>query len=201
MTVPRPLSAPVLAAGLAMVLGACSGDAADPAGSGDAAASPAAASSAPAPPAGGTEPGAVLPLGDSGTLVWRAGGGVDGVVDLAVEAVRRQPARVLQGWVPADEVGDFVPYFVTASVTNAGDTDLGGAALPLYLHGAGGLLVPAASFGSDYARCPSTPLPEPFGPGERAEVCLVYTLAPGDEPEAVTFQPTSTDLAVAWQVG
>ena len=153
-----------------------------------------------AAPEAGTTPGTVLGLGEPASVAWQVGAGSTATVDLVVEQVRRKPARVLAGWVPDDEVARTTPYFVTAAVTNAGDTELGGAALPLYLRDAEGVLSPPVTFGGDYARCPSTPLPRRFAPGDEAALCLVYTLAPGAEADAVTFQPSSDEVGVAWQV-
>ncbi len=148
-----------------------------------------------------TAPGTTLALGESGTVAWQVDAETTGTLDLVVSQVQRKGRKVLAGWVPEDQIADAMPYFVRASVTNAGETELGGAALPLYLRDVSGVLTPAATFGSDFTRCPSTPLPESFAPGESAEICLVYTLAPKVAPDAMTFQPTSTELGVAWRVG
>ncbi len=147
-----------------------------------------------------TAPGTILALGEPGTVAWQVDAETTGTVELVVSQVQRKARRVLAGWVPEDQVAGTTPYFVRAGVTNAGQTELGGAALPLFLRGSGGVLTPAATFGSDYGRCPSTPLPESFSPGDSAEVCLVYTLAPKVAPDAMTFQPTSSELGVAWSV-
>ncbi len=192
-----------LALGLVVVctLTGCSGAGDEPSGDGPASTTGTpAATPAPGSAAATTAPGATLALGESGTVAWQVDGATTGVVDLVVSQVQRKGPAVLAGWVPADQVADATPYFVRASVTNAGDTGLGGAALPLYLRGSGGVLTPAATFGSTYPRCPSTPLPDPFAPGEQAAICLVYTLEPGVEPDAMTFQPTDTEPGVAWEV-
>ena len=189
-----------LVVGLALT--ACSGDADESVepGSPTVAGASTAATSPAAGAASTTPPGTTLALGETGTVAWQLDVATTGTVELAVAKVQRRSAKVLEGWVPQDQVAGTTPYFVRASVTNAGDTELGGAALPLYLRGSEGVLSPAVTFGSDYTRCPSTPLPDPFAPGDTAEVCLVYTLAPDVEPDAMTFQPTSTELGVAWSL-
>ncbi|WP_426245373.1 hypothetical protein [Nocardioides sp. LHG3406-4] len=148
-----------------------------------------------------TAAGTVLALGETGTVAWQVDARTQATADVTVVKVQRRGPSVLSGWVPEDQVADTTPYFVRGSVVNAGETELGGAALPLYLRDASGVLTPAVTFGSDYPRCPSTPLPDPFAPGDTVDICLVYTLAPGADPDAMTFQPTSTDLGVTWQVG
>ena len=201
MTVVRTFA---LALVVTFALTACSGggdESVEPASPSSPASSTTTASAAPATTAAATTaPGTTLALGESGSVAWQVDAETTGTVDLVVSQVQRKGRRVLAGWVPEDQIADTTPYFVRAGVTNAGETELGGAALPLYLRDASGVLSPAATFGSDFTRCPSTPLPESFAPGDSADICLVYTLAPKVEPDAMTFQPTSTELGVAWQV-
>lgn len=189
----------VLALVVTLTLTSCSGEGDEPAAP---ASSTTTAAVAPATTAAATTaPGTTLALGESGTVAWQVDAETTGTVDLVVSRVVRKGRKVLADWVPEDQIADTTPYFVKASVTNAGETELGGAALPLYLRDASGVLTPAASFGSDFTRCPSTPLPESFAPGDTADICLVYTLAPKVTADAMTFQPTSSELGVAWRVG
>lgn len=68
------------------------------------------------------------------------------------------------------------PYFVTVDVKNVGESDLRGKTLPIYLDNDGSTLYPAVEI-PHFKKCAPSALPQKFGPGATAKLCLVF-LAP-----------------------
>jgi hypothetical protein len=91
-----------------------------------------------------------------------------------------------------------LPYFVTVSVRNAGESDLGATAVPLYLRDDAGRLGAPRTFGGDFAACPSGPLPTPFAAGADAELCLVYLVPDGARVRDMVFEPTEGYDPITW---
>jgi hypothetical protein len=160
-------------------------------------------SPAPAPisavdPAAGTDPGTDLGLGDSATLVWQPEADVVGVLDLSVDAVAEQRQSVFDGWVRDDVMASSRPYFVTVTLTNSGEDDLGGQQVPLYLRDDTGALGAPWTLGGDFTPCQSGPLPTPFAAGTEAEMCLVYLVPDGARVRDLVFEPTEGYDPITW---
>lgn len=145
-----------------------------------------------------TAPGTDLELGDSAVLGWRPTSSLAGVLDLTVEAVAEQPQSVFDGWVRDDAMAAARPYFVTVSLTNAGETDLAGQVVPLYLRDDNGALGAPWTLGGDFTACQSGPLPSPFEPGAEAEMCLVYLVPDGARIQDMVFEPTEGYDPITW---
>ncbi len=88
-----------------------------------------------------------------------------------------------------------------ATIENVGDTDLGGRPVPLYVVNEDNVLLEATPFASSFKPCPSTPFPEKFGPGDTADVCLVYLAPDKGELVAVSFRPEETFNPITWTGG
>ena len=71
------------------------------------------------------------------------------------------------------------PYFVRATVTNRGETDLGGEPVPLYVVDGTDTLVEATTFAEHVQAVPEpASLPKPLPDRRRpTKVCLVYLVA------------------------
>lgn len=185
----------LLITALAWALTACSRNGSDsgsePAPALDGTATPASDSTA-------TEPGSDLAFGAAATLVWQPAAGLSGTLDLSVDAVVEQRQSVFDGWVRDDVMAASRPYFVTVSLTNAGDADLGGADVPLYLRDDSGALGAPWTLGGDFTACQSGPLPTPFEPGDQAEMCLVYLVPHGARIDDMVFEPTEGYDPISW---
>jgi len=179
----------LLAAALALALTACAP--ADPESS------PAPSSTAAVDPAVGTDPGTALAYGDEATVVWQPESDVAGVLDVSVDAVAEQDESVFDGWV-SEVVPDARPYFVTVSLANAGESDLGGQEVPIYLRDDTGALGAPWTLGGDFADCQSGPLPTPFAAGARADMCLVYLVPDGARVRDLVFEPTEGYDPITW---
>lgn len=170
---------------------ACSGDDPEPTRAPDGAATAAADAAV-------TAPGTELDLGDPATLVWRPATSRTGTLDLSVDAIAEQRQSVFDGWVRDDAMAAARPYFVTVSLANAGETDLGGLDVPLYLRDETGALGAPWTLGGDFTACQSGPIPTPFPPGAETEMCLVYLVPDGARVDDMVFEPTEGYDPIVW---
>jgi hypothetical protein len=145
-----------------------------------------------------TEPGTDLGFGESATLVWQPAQDLTGVLDLTVDSVAEQPQSVFDGWTRDDAMAAARPYFVQVSLTNTGESDLAGQAVPLYLRDDTGSLGAPWTLGGDFTACQSGPLPSPFEPGAEADMCLVYLAPDGARIQDMVFEPTEGYDAITW---
>ncbi len=146
----------------------------------------------------GTDPGTDLEFGEEATLAWQPEADVPGVLDLRVDAVAEQRQSVFDGWIRDERMAASRPYFVTITLTNSGESDLGGQEVPLYLRDdAGGLGAPW-TLGGDFTACQSGPLPTPFVAGTDAEMCLVYLAPDGARIRDLVFEPTEGYDPITW---
>jgi hypothetical protein len=146
----------------------------------------------------GTEPGTRLEHGEAATLVWQPARDVDGELEVSVDEVAEQRPSVFDGWTRDGPVATARPYFVTVSVANAGESDLGGQDVPLYLRDTAGTLGAPWTLGGDFSACQSGPLPETFGPGEETGMCLVYLVPDGGRVRDLVFEPTEGYDPISW---
>ena len=159
--------------------------------------SPAPAPTAAVDPAVGTDPGTDLGFGEEATVVWQPESDVAGVLDVSVDAVAEQDESVFDGWV-SEVMPDARPYFVTVSLANSGESDLGGQEVPLYLRDDTGALGAPWTVGGDFAECQSGPLPTPFAAGARTDMCLVYLVPDGARIQDLVFEPTEGYDPITW---
>ena len=145
-----------------------------------------------------TAPGTDLDFGEPATLVWQPAQDLTGVLDVAVDSVAEQPQSVFDGWARDDAMAASRPYFVLVSLTNTGESDLGGQAVPLYLRDDAGALGAPWTLGGDFTACQSGPLPTPFEPGAEADMCLVYLVPDGARIQDMVFEPTEGYDAITW---
>ena len=83
-------------------------------------------------------------------------------------------------------------------MANAGESDLGGQDVPLYLRDTAGTLGAPWTLGGDFTACQSGPLPVPFEPGDEAGMCLVYLVPDGGRVRDLVFQPTEGYDPISW---
>ncbi|HEU4567970.1 MAG TPA: hypothetical protein VFR99_08035 [Marmoricola sp.] len=160
-----------------------------------------AASVYPSVPAGVhlTAPGTALHLGQSATVAWQPRQHLVGVLDITVtDIVSTTFAQSFKGWELDPVTTSSAPYFVKATVRNAGSTDLAGRAVPLYGAAASGALVEASTFASDFKPCHPGVLPKPFPAGATTHVCLVYLVPHAGALEGVSFRPTQSFDPITW---
>ena len=145
-----------------------------------------------------TDPGTRLDFGEPATLVWQPAQDLTGVLDLTVDSVTEQRQSVFDGWARDEAMAAARPYFVRVSLTNTGESDLGGQAVPLYLRDGTGALGAPWTVGGDFTACQSGPLPTPFEPGAEADLCLVYLAPDGARIDDMVFEPTEGYDPITW---
>ena len=105
----------------------------------------------------------------------------------------------------ADPLGDLDqaqknsnPYFVRVTLTNRGDTDLGGKHIPLYIVDGNNTLVEATTFASAFPPCQPGVFPKKFKTGKSMKACLVFLAPKKGELTAVSFRPTQEFDPITW---
>lgn len=143
--------------------------------------------------------GSDLAVGDSATVAWQPKVGKVGVLTITVTKLVETTIKDFRGFTLDERSRNSTPYYVYATVTNAGETDLAGATVPLYARYDTDTLLVATKFTSRFKPCPSTPLPaKAFKPGAKANVCLVYLVENKGLMEAVTFRPSQEYEPIEW---
>jgi hypothetical protein len=147
-----------------------------------------------------TDQGSSLELGETATVAYEVRQGVVGVLDITVTRLEKTSfADSFVGWDLDDETKTTKPYFVRATVTNRGETDLGEVRLqPLYILDAADTLVESTLFGSTFKPCHPDAFPAPFQPGTSVDLCLVYLTPNKGDLVAASFRPTETDIPITW---
>jgi hypothetical protein len=147
-----------------------------------------------------TEPGSELGVGEAAVIAWQPRQNLVGVLDVDVTRLERTSfAESFEGWdVKAEQKKKVRPFFVRATVTNRGETNLSGRLVPLYAVDSADALVEPTKFTDDFKPCPGGNLPEGFSGDDTAKLCLVYLIAPGEQLTGVTFRPTADFEAITW---
>ncbi len=139
-----------------------------------------------------------LSFGDAESVTWSPTADVTGGLSIQVDQVREGDFADFDGLAGSGITEANQPFYVDAVIANEADADLGGLDVPLYLLDSNGTLSPPWGFATPFKPCDSGPLPEPFGAGEEAEMCLVFFGSPDATFESVTFQPSLDTAAVTW---
>jgi hypothetical protein len=147
-----------------------------------------------------TQPGTQLALKATATVQWTPKAGLTGLVDLAVDQVQRSSFsdKVWRGWNVPKQTRQSTPYFVHATVKNLGTSSLDGAAAPFYLLDDAHQLLQASSFKTAFTPCTPPTLPPHFGPGQSAQVCLVYLVPKGKSYVSVAYRPDDAQEPITW---
>lgn len=146
-----------------------------------------------------TEPGTELAVGEQATIAWQPKQAVTGFLDATVTSlVSTSFEQSFKGWQIDQATASKAPFFVTATLRNAGETDLGGRDVPLYAATDANTLVEASAFSQEFQPCRPGALPSPFPPGGTVDVCLVYLLPAGSKLVGVSFRPTEEFEPILW---
>jgi hypothetical protein len=123
-----------------------------------------------------TPPGTKLGVDDA-AVVGFAARRQKTTLAVTVTGLQRGKIKDLSGFDLKAAARESSVYYVRARVRNAGHHDVGGAFVKLYGRVSDTLVVQPVIFGSTFGKCDYKPLPEPFGGGQHADVCMVL-LAP-----------------------
>jgi hypothetical protein len=146
-----------------------------------------------------TDPGSELGFGEQATVAWRPSKGDEvGVLNVRVRRVVHADIKALQDWQLDAAARGSSLYYVTMTVANVGDQDLGGQRIPLYVLDGANALVESSAFEKEFKPCPSPALPEGFVTGEKVTVCQAYLVPRRGEVDAVSFRPTVKFNPITW---
>lgn len=184
-----------------LVLAGCSGDGDSPDGeeSQDATASETAEAYLPVPEGVElTAQGSTLEVGETATVAYEPRQDQVGVLDIEVTSLEKASFDLFVGWELSKQTRSTTPYFVRATVTNVGETDLGGRPVPLYLVDGENRLVESSIFTGSFKPCDDASFPKKFRTGDRLRACMVYLAPDKGELTAVSFRPTQEFNPITW---
>lgn len=199
MRLPLHLLSLTLASSL--VLAGCSGDGDSPEGeeSQDPTASEAAEAYLPVPEGVElTAQGSTLEVGETATVAYEPRQEKVGVLDIEVTSLEKASFDLFVGWELTKQTRSATPYFVRATVTNVGDSNLGGRPVPLYLVDGENRLVESSIFTGSFKPCDDASFPKKFAAGDRLRACMVYLAPDKGELTAVSFRPTQEFNPITW---
>ena len=143
--------------------------------------------------------GSQFEVGDTATVAYELRQGVVGVLDIRVSRLEQTSfKKSFVGWDLDQSQTKSNPYFVRATVTNRGDTDLGGKKVPLYIVDGNNTLVEATTFASAFTPCEPGSFPKKFKPGRKMKVCMVFLAPKKGDLTAVSFRPTQEFDPITW---
>jgi hypothetical protein len=145
-----------------------------------------------------TKAGTELAFGEPAVVAYHPNAQRSSVLSLTVNSVQTGRITDLAGF----ELGSTktsTPYYVRVTVQNVGTGDLSRIAIPIYAVDAKNQLVRPASFSTSFPRCPSTALPEGFGPGKTYQTCLVYLVEPPGTLVEMSYRPLQAFEPITWQ--
>jgi len=143
--------------------------------------------------------GSQLQVGETATVAWELRQGVVGVLDVKVTRLEKTSLKKsFVGWDLDQAQKDSNPYFVRVTVTNRGETDLGGKKVPLYIVDGTNTLVEANTFESAFPPCEPGTFPKTFKPGRTMKACLVFLSPKKGDLTAVSFRPTQDYDPITW---
>lgn len=194
-----------MAAALTLILGACSGDADQPAETSSEPSqtpSPASTSSEAPTPRGPTltSPGSQLGFGDTATVEYAAQQGRSATLDLTVRSAKKGALGDFTGFdTQKPQVRNANFYYVRVQVENAGTKRFGGAEVPLWGISERDTLLPPVIFkNSSFEQCPTEPLPRKFAPGDTFTTCLVFLAPRKGELKGVSYRPNVDFTPIEW---
>ncbi|CAA9338399.1 MAG: hypothetical protein AVDCRST_MAG34-653 [uncultured Nocardioidaceae bacterium] len=146
-----------------------------------------------------TAPGTVLSFGDTATVEHELRKD-KALLKLTVQSATQGSLQDFEGFDlddPYKRRGSY--YYVRVAVRNAGKGKVGDVPVPLWGLSGEGTLLQVVQFRSAFSTCPTEPLPEDFGPGDRFETCLVYLSPNRGSLEGVSYRPTVDFSPIEWR--
>lgn len=146
-----------------------------------------------------TPGGSSLEVGETATVAYEVRQGVVAVLDITVTRLEKTSFdESFVGWDIDADTRAKKPYFVRATVTNAGETDLAERPVPLYIVDGSNTLVEATTFGSAFKPCDPGLFPKSFPTGATLDACLVFLAPDKGDLTAVSFRPTQEYDPITW---
>lgn len=148
---------------------------------------------------GTTSPGSELDIGETAVVRYRADRRHSSRISLTVTKVREGEIKDLTRFNLDTPARRSTVYYVSARVRSTGTGDLSRQPITLYGKVSDDLVVPPVEFGTTFGRCDHEPLPEKFGNGDRARVCMVMLAPRHGKILEVHWRPGKPE-PIAWKV-
>ncbi len=146
-----------------------------------------------------TPPGSRLAYGDRAAVAYEATKDTGTVLDLQVDGARKGSLADFKDFILDNSYKRTANYYyVDVTVQNAGTTDVGGVAVPLWGVDGKNVLLPAVDFTTRFPPCPSKHLPDTFQPGDTFSTCLVYLSPDHGSLAAVSYRPEQSFNPILW---
>jgi hypothetical protein len=146
-----------------------------------------------------TPQGSQLAVGDTATVAYEPRQGLVGVLEIKVTRLEKTTfKKSFVGWDLDAQTKKSRPYFVRATISNRGATQLGDRPVPLYIVDGKNTLLEATSFASEFTPCQPGSFPKKYGPGKTVNVCMVYLAPDRGDLTAVSFRPTQDFVPITW---
>jgi hypothetical protein len=145
-----------------------------------------------------TKAGTKLKFGETATVAYEPNSERNTVLQMTVTAASQGTIGDLSTYVLDDRTKASTPYYVTVSVKNVGDGDVGQTPIPLWAVDNADTLIQASSFTNSFTRCPSMPLPTTFAPNATLEACLVYLVPNHGTLTGLSFRPLQAVAPIVW---
>ncbi len=145
-----------------------------------------------------TAQGTGLQIGDPATVAYEPRQNAVGALDIKVTSTEKASFSMFEGWDIDKDTRKTTPYFVRATVTNVGDTDLGGRPVPLYIVDDDNRLIESSVFTGTFKPCEGSMFPQKFKNGDTVKACLVYLAPDKGKLTAVSFRPDQEFDPITW---
>ncbi|MDQ6641837.1 MAG: hypothetical protein M3Y66_05010 [Actinomycetota bacterium] len=146
-----------------------------------------------------TKPGTQLPFGEAATVGFAPTADRSTALELNVRRVLQGKIEDLAAYNLDARAKASRPYYVTVTVKNVGEGQIGRSAIPLWGLGADNTLIGASGFTNSFGRCPSRPLPADFSGGRSASTCLMFLVPQGGSIVGVSYRPVMADEPIVWK--
>src|SRR3546814_10180486 len=137
-----------------------------------------------------------LKCGDEAVVKWDPGS-CTVEFEAVVDKVKVAQVKEFAGYQLTKEMLASTPYFVTISVRNTGESDLGGQVLPIYLDNGGSTLYPSVEI-PHFKKCSPRELPKTFAAGARTDLCMIFLAPKGFELRSVALWPAGDKEQIDW---
>ena len=144
-----------------------------------------------------TSGGSTVELGQAASVVYRPDDADRTVITVRVDSITRGKPRDVAG---VDGVDDgAVPFFVEASIHNAGPATLGPAPVPLYALDGSGASLESTDLAKTPAGCEQLATDERLAPGGSEHGCLLFTVPADGGFRGVQVDTSELNRPVTWK--
>ena len=146
-----------------------------------------------------TAQGSDLSFGDAAVVVFEPDQKRSTLLEMTVLKAQEGSLDDFKGFVLDDPYKRKASYYyVTLTVENVGEGDVGGAPVPLWGVNGDNTLLPPVNFTTEFKKCPSQPLPKKFEAGDAVKTCLVYLSPDKGSLESLSFRPDQAFDPIEW---